>query len=91
MNYVILDDDIDLYGEDWNTLNRESDVFDGKNCRNFVDFDGRGHVISNLTSKNHRYAGVFGILCGSVRNVGFENVDVDCTETSSGDLGGYVG
>lgn len=91
MNYVILDDDIDLYGEDWNTLNRESDEFDGKNCRNFVDFDGRGHVISNLTSKNHRYAGVFGILCGSVRNVGFENVDVDCTETGSGVLGGYVG
>ena len=91
MTYVILDEDIDMSGEDWNTLNREDSHYDGKTCMNFVDFDGRGHVISNLTSKGHRYASVFGILCGNLRNVGFENVDIDCTETGSGVLGGYVG
>ena len=31
------------------------------------------------------------MLCGNVRNVGFENVNVDCTDTGSGVLGGYMG
>ncbi len=92
MTYAILDEDIDLAGEDWTPLNWENNsVADGKNFMNWIDLDGRGHVISNLTSKGHRYAGVFGVLCGNVRNVGFENVDIDCTETGSGVLGGYVG
>ena len=90
--YVVLDEDIDMSGIDWEPLNWENNsVADGKSFMNWIDLDGRGHVISSLTSKGHRYAGMFGVLCGSVRNVGFENVDIDCTETGSGVLGGYVG
>ena len=58
------------------------------------DFDGQGHVIRNFTSTTatgYAYASVFGVLCGNVRNVGFENVNVDCTDTGSGVLGGYMG
>lgn len=92
MTYAILDEDIDMSGEDWEPLNWENNsVAGGKSFMNWIDLDGRGHVISNLTSKGHRYAGVFGVLCGSLRNVGFENVNVNCTETGSGVLGGYVG
>ena len=92
MTYAILDEDINMSGEDWTPINWENNsVADGKNFMNWIDLDGRGHVISNLTSKGHRYAGVFGVLCGNVRNVGFENVDIDCTESGSGVLGGYVG
>ena len=92
MTYAILDEDIDMSGEEWTPLNWENNsIADGKSFMNWIDLDGRGHVISNLTSKGHRYAGVFGVLCGNLRNIGFENADVDCTETGSGVLGGYVG
>ncbi|HBC29482.1 MAG TPA: hypothetical protein DC006_07545, partial [Prevotellaceae bacterium] len=37
------------------------------------------------------YDSFFGVLCGNVRNIGFEDVDIDCTSTGSGVLGGYVG
>ena len=93
VTYAILDENIDMAGENWEPLNWGSDknIADGKYFMSWIDLDGRGHVISNLSSKGYRYAGVFGVLCGSLRNVGFENIDVDCTETGSGALGGYVG
>ena len=42
-------------------------------------FDGKGHVISNLTIKGHHYLGLFGYLDGDgiVSNLGIEAVDVN--------------
>lgn len=93
--YVILTNDIDMSEvENWIPLNDWSDEADGKNWMNWIDFNGQGHVISNLTSTSesgYDYASVFGVICGTVRNVGFENIAVDCTNTGSGVLGGYMG
>ena len=93
--YVKLTDDIDMSGvSDWICLNDASNIAQDKGWMNWIDFDGQGHVIRNFTSTTatgYAYASVFGVLCGNVRNVGFENVNVDCTDTGSGVLGGYMG
>ncbi len=95
MTYVVLTNDIDMSGvENWVPLNDWSNQADGKNWMNWIDLNGQGHVISNLTSTSesgYDYASVFGVLCGRVRNVGFENVNINCTNTGSGVLGGYMG
>jgi hypothetical protein len=95
MTYVVLTNDIDMSGvENWIPLNDWSNQADGKNWMNWIDLNGQGHVISNLTSTSesgYDYASVFGVLCGRVRNVGFENVNINCTNTGSGVLGGYMG
>ena len=59
----------------------------------FIDFDGQGHVIKNLTSKTegaYDYCGLFGVLCGNVRNLGVENADIACAG-GTGILAGYLG
>ena len=88
MNYVVLENDVDMAAiEDWFPL------FNNENPYPQFDFDGKGHVIRNLTSKTdgqYDYCGLFGVLCGNVRNLGVENADVTCTG-GTGIIAGYLG
>ena len=57
--------DVDLSGKTWEPINKM-----------WVEFDGNGHTISNLTS-NAWQAGLFGYLGGgSIKNLTLENVNV---------------
>ena len=91
MNYVVMEEDVDMTGvTDWTPL---FNIPDQSNGYPYIDFDGKGHVISNLTSKTdgaYDYCGLFGILCGNVRNLGIENADVTCTG-GTGIIAGYLG
>ena len=92
--YVKLGADIDMSGiTNWVPLNMEQDNANGKPWMNWIDFDGQGHVISNFTctTGTQAYNSFFGILCGNVRNVGFENANVSCINSGTGILGGYMG
>lgn len=62
---IKLMDDIDLAGANWKPINKM-----------WIDFDGNGHKISNLTAEGWR-AGLFGYLGGgSIKNLTLENVTV---------------
>ncbi|MGM9674740.1 MAG: hypothetical protein ACI3X9_04650 [Bacteroidaceae bacterium] len=92
--YVKLGNDIDMSSiTDWVPLNMEQDNAGGKAWMNWIDFDGQGHVIKNFTctTGTQAYNSFFGILCGNVRNVGFENAYVSCINSGTGILGGYMG
>ncbi|MCR4920187.1 MAG: hypothetical protein K5945_00570, partial [Bacteroidaceae bacterium] len=91
MNYVVMEDDVDMSGvTDWKPL---FNIADQSNGYPFIDFDGKGHVIRNLTSNlpgSYDYPGIFGVLCGNVRNLGVENADVT-SGGGTGILAGYLG
>ena len=91
MNYVVMEADVDMTGvTDWTPL---FNIPDQSNGYPFIDFDGKNHVIRNLTSNTtgaYDYCGLFGILCGNVRNLGVENADVTCAG-GTGILAGYLG
>ena len=92
MGHVVLENDIDMSTiKTWVPLNTGDDKQGDKAFMNWVDFDGKNHVIYGFTSTEGSYSSLFGVLCGAVRNVGFSAVDVTCTATGSGVLGGYVG
>ena len=90
-NYIVMEDNVDMTGvTDWTPL---FDIPYQPNGYPYIDFDGQNHVISNLTSKTegaYDYCGLFGVLCGNVRNLGVENADVTCTG-GTGILAGYLG
>ena len=91
MNYIVLDADIDLAGvTNWKPL---FDIADQSAGYPRIDFDGRNHVIRNLTSDvaAQPYNGLFGVLCGNVRNLGLENVNVVSAASGTGVLAGYLG
>ena len=91
MNYVVMEEDVDMAGvTDWTPL---FNIPDQSNGYPFIDFDGQGHVIRNLASKTegaYDYCGLFGVLCGNVRNLGVENADVTCAG-GTGIIAGYLG
>lgn len=87
MTYFALTDDIDLQGVEWVPLNDRADEYSL-----WVTFDGKGHVIRNLTTARSCYYGsFFGVLCGVCKNVGFENVNIFCTGYGAGAVAGYLG
>lgn len=80
---IILNADLDCSGKTIALLAGQQATYDGTS--NIPDvgfkgiFDGRGHTISNLTTKNGRYrtlGGVFGQICAGavVKNVAFVNL-----------------
>ncbi|MCR4921252.1 MAG: hypothetical protein K5945_06030 [Bacteroidaceae bacterium] len=93
MTYVVMENDIDMAGvTDWKPLFNYPAATD-EYPYPFIDFDGKGHVIRNLTSNlpgSYDYPGIFGVLCGNVRNLGVENADVTSTG-GTGILAGYLG
>ena len=84
MIYFKMLNDIDLTGISWTALN-PTDPY-----KKFIDFDGDGHVITNLYCPKQSYGGFFGVLCGYCHDVGFLNAYVE-SSNSGGVLGGYVG
>ena len=93
MVYVVMDADIDMADvTDWKPLFNYPAATD-EHPYPFIDFDGQNHVIRNLTCKtegSYDYPGLFGVLCGNVRNLGIENADIASTG-GTGILGGYLG
>lgn len=65
----------------------------------YMHLDGDAHIIKNMTSKypgpgstgtvTSGYWGFAGILCGSIKNIGFVNVDVQSAD--AGPIAGAVG
>ena len=87
MIYFALTSDIDLQGIEWTPLNDKADEYSL-----WITLDGRGHVIRNLTTSHSCYFGsFFGVLCGTCRNVGFENVNIFCNGYGAGAIAGYLG
>ena len=87
MTYFQLGADIDMEGYAWEQLNTSS----SKN-RYFINFDGKGHLIENLTPVDASgYPSFFGTLCGECRNVGFVNAHVVSTNAGAGILAGFIG
>lgn len=82
--YFELAADIDLAGIDWTPLNGT-----GSHDK-FIHFDGKGHIVKNLTSRDKAYAGIFGVLCGDCINTGFVDLDIKSTNRG-GPIGGYIG
>ncbi|MBQ7182208.1 MAG: hypothetical protein IJR87_13080 [Bacteroidaceae bacterium] len=90
--YVKLVADIDMSeAGNWMPLNDATNTANGKSWMNWLDFDGQGHVVSNLSCSGYEYCSVFGVFCGAVRNVGFENVNIYAENTGGGVIGGYMG
>jgi hypothetical protein len=93
MNYVVMENDIDMATvTDWQPLHNYSNVTEEFKYP-YIDFDGKGHVISNLTSNTdgaYDYCGLFGVLCGNVRNLGVKDANVTCTG-GTGIIAGYLG
>ena len=92
ITYFVLNNDIDMSSiSSWVPVNGYGNSYNGREWQAWIDLDGKGHVLRNLKSTGNGYDSFFGVLCGNVRNIGFEDVDIDCTSTGSGVLGGYVG
>lgn len=92
ITYFVLNNDIDMSSiSSWAPVNGYGNLYDGRDWQAWIDLDGKGHVLRNLRCSGNGYDSFFGVLCGNVRNIGFEDVDIDCTSTGSGVLGGYVG
>lgn len=87
VTYFAMENDVDMSGYDWLQLNT-SDVRYG----NWVNFDGRGHVIRHLKPVGTSgYPSFFGVLCGECRNVGFVDAEVMSTVSGCGVVCGYMG
>lgn len=82
--YYRLTADIDMSGVNWMPINNLS-PFDRT-----LHFDGNGHVIRNLTVIGAGYASLFGVLCGSCKNLGIINADIQST-SGGGIIAGYLG
>ncbi|MBP5398684.1 MAG: hypothetical protein J6Y32_08725 [Bacteroidales bacterium] len=84
MVYFRMKNDIDMDGESWSALNPNEPY------SKFIDFDGGGHIILNLTVTTQKYGSFFGVLCGACHDVGFYNATVQ-SSNAGGVIGGYVG
>lgn len=85
MVYFEMDSDVDMKGYVWEQLNTPS-------SRYWVNLDGKGHIIRNLTPEGTKnYPSFFGVMCGEIRNVGFVDANVNSTGTGAAVIAGYLG
>ncbi len=90
--YVVLEADIDMSSvTDWTPLFNKFNT-DGTDL---IEFNGKGHTISNFTCSAGSYRSFFGFLSGRVYDVNFENASVDGTADNGsqpcGIIAGYGG
>ncbi|MBR5395113.1 MAG: family 43 glycosylhydrolase [Bacteroidaceae bacterium] len=87
MVYFVLGADVDMEGYDWQQLNTSVNSY-----RYWINFDGQGHIIRNLTPNGTKYyPSFFGTLCGEIRNTGFVDVIVEGTASGAAVIGGTLG
>ena len=89
-HYFALTADIDMTGKGWSQLNGPGEQ-NGRENQRWIDFDGRGHIIKGFrgdTGLQSQYnASFFGVLGGSVRNLGFVEANVCEDEILLSDYG----
>lgn len=87
MTYFKLMNDIDMSSiENWDPLNPDEPYDLG------IVFDGDGHSLKNLTSKERHYSSFFGVLYGNCHNVKFVDSEiVSASNSGAGIIGGYIG
>lgn len=87
MTYFKLMNDIDMSSiENWDPLNPDEPYDLG------IVFDGGGHSLKNLTSKEKHYSSFFGVLYGKCHNVKFVDAEiVSASNSGAGIIGGYIG
>lgn len=87
MVYFAMDKDVDMKGYEWTQLNTSDNAYGYR-----INFDGRGHIIRNLTPVVEKgYPSFFGTLCGECRNVGFVDACVSGEATGAAVLAGCLG
>lgn len=87
MIYFVLGADVDMEGYEWKQLNSSDN-----NYRYWINFDGQGHIIRNLTPVGNKYyPSFFGTMCGEIRNTGFVDAKVDGTASGAAVIGGTLG
>ena len=87
MTYFKLMNDIDMSSiENWEPLNPDGPYDLG------IVFDGGGHSLKNLKSKEKHYSSYFGVLYGKCHNVKFVDAEiVSASNSGAGIIGGYIG
>lgn len=87
MTYFKLMNDIDMSSiENWDPLNPKDPYDLG------IVFDGGGHSLKNLKSKEKQYSSFFGVLYGNCHNVKFVDAEiVSASNSGAGIIGGYIG
>ena len=87
MTYFKLMNDIDMSSiENWDPLNPDEPYDLG------IVFDGGGHSLKNLKSKEKHYSSFFGVLYGKCYNVKFVDSEiVSASNSGAGIIGGYIG
>mgnify|MGYP000013290054 CR=1 FL=1 len=87
MTYFKLMNDIDMSSiENWEPLNPDEPYDLG------IVFDGGGHSLKNLKSKEKHYSSFFGVLYGKCYNVKFVDAEiVSASNSGAGIIGGYIG
>ena len=83
--YAKLDADIDMTGVEWTPLNNVDPY------NKFIEFDGAGHTISNLTVGECAYASFAGVLYGTLKDVVFDGATISAGGNKAGVVAGYVG
>ena len=82
--YACMIADVDASGIEWTPLNAGGSFYKA------IDFDGKGHAISNLKASG-TYASFAGVLYGNVRNVTFSNATVNGGGSNCGVVAGFLG
>lgn len=84
--FFTMENDIDMTGVDnWVPINLDSPH--GLK----INFNGKGHKISNFTCEGKTNPGFFGVLNGTIQNVTFDNARVAPTGKGSGVIAAYAG
>lgn len=78
---ITLANDIDLSNLQWTPVGTASNkTFAGT-------FDGQGHTVSNFNAVGDQYAGLFGAVSGTVKNVNVSNATVSSNHYAGGVVG----
>ena len=87
MTYFKMMNNIDMSSiENWDPLNPKDPYDLG------IVFDGGGHSLKNLKSKEKHYSSFFGVLYGKCYNVKFVDAEiVSASNSGAGIIGGYIG
>lgn len=87
MTYFKMMNDIDMSSiENWDPLNPDDPYDLG------IVFDGGGHSLKNLKSKEKHYSSFFGVLYEKCYNVKFVDAEiVSASNSGAGIIGGYIG